>query len=355
MINEIYLITALIVAALGIFAWYINRSLKKVSEAAKTDESLLRVIETLQKGTTELQKGLHSQTKDIHQSLRSSTKNINQRLDNAAKYISQVSREVGQMSEIGRSMKDLQEFLKSPKLRGNIGEEVLKDLIGQMFPKNSFHLQYGFKSGERVDAVLKTEAGLLPIDSKFPMENFQKMVKEENKKEREKIKRNFVNDVRKHIRTISKKYILPEEGTMDFALMYVPSESVYYEIVNIPQLTDYARKHRVYPVSPTTLYAHLQMILLSFEGKKIEARSREVFRMLRALEKDYAKTEDTLQVLGKHINNAYSKFSEVLQGFSLLGQKLSSTEALSESIDSSSGKATEVQGELEVGSDEEEA
>jgi DNA recombination protein RmuC len=347
MINEIYLITALIIVSLAVFAWYINRSLKKIKEATKADESLIKVIETLQTGTTELQKGLHRQTKDISESLFQSTKNINERLDNAAKYISQVSREVGQMSEIGRSMKDLQEFLKSPKLRGNIGEEVLKDLIGQMFPKNSFHLQYSFKSGDRVDAALKTEAGLLPIDSKFPMENFQKMAKEENEKERKKIKRDFVNDVRKHIRQISQKYILPEEGTMDFALMYVPSESVYYEIVNIPQLTDYARKARVYPVSPTTLYAHLQMILLSFEGKKIEAQSREVFRMLRAIQKDYGKTENTLQILGRHINNAYSKFSDVLQSFSLLGQKLSSTEALTESIDSSSAKATEGQGRLE--------
>ena len=79
---------------------------------------------------------------------------------------------------------------------------------------------------------------------------------------------------------------------MDFALMYVPSEPVYYEIANIPDLTDYARKHRVYPVSPTTLYAHLQMILLSFEGKKIENRSRQVFQMLRAVNKDYEKTEN---------------------------------------------------------------
>jgi len=156
------------------------------------------------------------------------------------------------------------------------------------------------------------------------------MMKAEAEKEKEKSRKDFVNDVRKHIRDIAKKYILPEEGTMDLALMYIPSESVYYEIVNDTDLTDYARRVRVYPVSPTTLYAHLQMILLSFEGQKIEAKSRQVFRLLRAIQKDYEKTESTLQVLGRHINNAYNQFANTLQGFSLLGQKISQTQELSE-------------------------
>jgi len=342
--SEIYLIVALLITFLAIFAWFISHKLRQLTEVNKTDENLLRVIETLQKGTNNLQRGLQDQSKtlqdvlgltnkNISDTLQQSTKSMNERLDNAARYISKVAKEVGQMSEIGRSMKDLQEFLKSPKLRGNIGEEVLKDLISQMFPKNSFHLQYSFKSGEKVDAALKTDAGILPIDSKFPMENFQRMIKAETKTERDRIRKLFVIDVKKHIKDISKKYILPEEGTMDFAFMYIPSEPVYYEIVNITDITDFARQYRVYPVSPTTLYAHLQMILLSFEGKKIEARSRQVFRLLRAIQKDYEKTEGVLQVLGRHINNAYNQFSNLLQNFSLLGQKLSSTQVLSE-IDS---------------------
>lgn len=328
--KEIILFIFIVVAGLGFIAWFINKKLRDLTEAAKPDDNLLKVIETLQKGTVELQKGLHDQSKSIADTLQGSTKTLNERLDNAAKYISQVAREVGQMSEIGRSMKDLQEFLKSPKLRGNIGEEVLKDLIGQMFPKNSFYIQYSFKSGEKVDAAIKTEAGLLPIDSKFPMENFQRMIKAENEEEKEKSRKVFVADVKKHIRDIAKKYILPEEGTMDFALMYVPSEAVYYEVVNLTELTDFARQLRVYPVSPTTLYAHLQMILVSFEGKKIEARSRQVFRWLRAVENDYEKTQSVLAILGKHLSNAYSQMANVNQTFSLLGQKISATRTLEE-------------------------
>src|SRR6266700_26621 len=150
--------------------------------------------------------------------LQENSKQLNERLDKAAAVIKDVGKEVGEMSEIGRSMRELQEFLKSPKLRGNIGEQILKDLISQIFPKNSFHLQYAFKSGEKVDAAIKTDAGILP------------------------------------------------------------SESVFYEIVNTDDLIEYARNQRVYIVSPTTLYAHLQTILLSFEGKKIETQSREVLR-----------------------------------------------------------------------------
>lgn len=232
------------------------------------------------------------------------------------------------MSEIGRNMRELQDFLKSPKLRGNIGEQVLKDLISQMFPKNSFHLQYEFKSGEKVDAAIKTDAGILPIDSKFPMENYQKMVKASDKKEKDMFEKEFVKDIKKHIDAISKKYILPSEGTMDFALMYIPSESVYYEVVNQTDVLDYARKARVYMVSPSTLYAHLQTILLSFEGRKIESRSKELFALLRSIQIDYGKIEENMSVLGKHINNAYSQFGNVLSGFSTLGQKLNSTKTL---------------------------
>ncbi len=111
--------------------------------------------------------------------------------------------------------------------------------------------------------------------------------------------------------------------------MYLPSEAVFYEVANNIELLEYARKRRIYPVSPNTLYVHLQTVLLSFEGQKIQARSKEVFRILRAIQKDYEKTEGVLQVLQKHITNAYNQMSNALQQFNMLGQKLSSTQTLS--------------------------
>lgn len=253
-------------------------------------------------------------------------KSTHSSLDVATGVIGDLKKSLGEMSEVGRGIRSLQEFLQSPKLRGNIGEQVLTDMIGQTFPKNSFHLQYSFKSGVKVDAVLKTDAGLLCIDSKFPMENFTLMHKGETEADRNSAKREFINDVKRHVGDISKKYILPDEGTMDFALMYIPSESVYYEIANMNELMEYARNLRVYPVSPNTLYAHLQVLLLSFQGKELENKSREVFTLLRAIQKDYGKVEENLGVLGRHITNASNTMSTVTGSFQLLGQKLSKTQ-----------------------------
>lgn len=317
------LVLVIIIGSLVAVAYFINKKLSELSDNQKPSDELMQVIKMLQTGSKEDRKVLLD-------SLQKNTQSLNERLDNAARVISSVQKNLGEMSEVGKGIRSLQEFLQSPKLRGGLGEEVLKEMIGQTFPKNAFHLQYPFKSGVKVDAVLKTEAGLLCIDSKFPMENFNLMLKGETESQRALGKKQFISDVKKHIEDISKKYILPEEGTMDFALMYIPSEAVYYEVVNVQELSNFARRLRVYPVSPNTLYAHLQVLLLSFEGKDLETKSREVFRILRAVQKDYSKVEDNMSVLQKHLNNAYNMMSSVISSFTQLGQKISSTQSLGE-------------------------
>ena len=315
------LLTVILICFAALFL-FINNKLSELKNNG-TDKALLEWLKTVQKS-------MDTTNTSMVRTLQENSRQLNERLDKAALVIKDVGEEVGKMSEIGRSMKELQEFLKSPKLRGNIGEQVLKDLITQVFPKNSFNLQYQFKSGDKVDAAIKTDAGILPIDAKFPMENFQKMVKSKTTDEADGFRKEFGRDIKKHIDTISKKYILPDEGTMDFALMYVPSEAVFYELVNMDEVMGYARDKRIYVVSPSTLYAHLQTILLSFEGKKIEAQSKEMFQLLRALQIDYEKVNDSLDVLGKHITNASNQYSNVNKGFTGLGQKLSSTKRFGE-------------------------
>ncbi len=325
------LLIILVAIVSGFFILYYLLS-KKSQSPQGDNKALVEWLKSMQTSLDQTNKTLNQSMRDtsleMTKTLQENNKQINDRLTKAAEVIRDVSHEVGKMSEIGRSMRELQEFLKSPKLRGNIGEEVLKDLIAQTFPKNSFNLQYQFRSGEKVDAAIKTDAGILPIDSKFPMENFQKMTKAESSMEKDSYKKEFIKDVKKHIDAISKKYILPEEGTMDFCLMYIPSEPVYYEIANDASLLDYARRMRVYAVSPTTLYAHLQVILLSFEGKKIESKSREVFAMLRALKVDYEKVDENLGTLGRHIGNSSTQFNNVVSSFQRIGKKLESTRQL---------------------------
>lgn len=284
--------------------------------------AILGILVTRQKPSGELVEWL----KNTGHRLEFQNKSFNERLDNAAKVIGDVQKNIGEFSEIGRSMKDLQEFLSSPKLRGNIGEQVLKELLMQFLPKESFNLQYTFKSGEKVDAAIMTSAGIIPVDSKFPMENFRKMQNDKS------FAKTFENDVKKHIDDISRKYILTEEGTLDYALMYIPAEAVYYEIVNNQNLFDYAQSKRILPVSPTTFYAYIKAILMSFEGQKIEKQAQEILASLRAIKKDYGKVEENLSILQKHLTNATNIMGNVFSSFSQLGQKISSTQNLGDGV-----------------------
>ena len=308
----------------GFFFFY--RQLQEIKDK-KEDKSQ----EVLMKWLEEMRGSVDRNTDTLQKRLEATNKAINERLDNATKVIGMVGKEVGQMSEIGRSMKELQDFLRSPKLRGNIGEQVLKDLLGQFLPKESFHLQYRFRTGDIVDAAIKTESGVIPIDSKFPLENFRNMIKAESESEKKTFEKDFTRDVKKHIDDIAKKYILPEEGTIDYALMYIPSEPVYYEIMsNIPQLSDYSHKKRVLPVSPSTFYAYMRAILMGFEGKKIEESARSILSSLRGIKNDSEKFGDALRILTKHINDTKNSSDLVNSRYISLSGKIDTAQALKE-------------------------
>lgn len=314
---NIFSLILLFLISVGIILLVIRLWLNQLQEKTKLSDEL---VEWLKSSTTQ-----------IDSKLNENMKIFNTRLDNAARIISQVQKNIGEFSEIGRNMQELQEFLRSPKLRGNIGEQVLKEILSQHFPKNTFVLQYGFKNGERVDAVIKTSQGIIPIDSKFPIENFRKMLKAESAEEKNKVKKEFEKDVKKHIEDISKKYILVSEGTVDYALMYIPSESVYYEIINDADLFDFSGRKRVLPVSPMSFYAYMKAILMSFEGQRIQTKAKEIIEILRAIKKDYEKTEESFNILNKHITNSYNQVAQVSKNFLSLGQKLTSTRMLSDS------------------------
>jgi len=320
---EFYLIVSLLILCLFLSLYFLKKWLREFAEKQKPSEELLEVVKMLQLGSKE-------DRKVLLESLANNTSALNQRLDNAAKVIGEVQKHIGQMSEIGRDMKELSEFLKSPKIRGNIGEQVLKELLSQMLPKQSFHLQYSFKSGAVVDAAIKTGNGIIPVDSKFPMDNFRVMLKTKDESEKKIAMKDFEKDVKKHIDDISRKYILTEEGTIDYALMYLPSEAIYYEVVNNPSLFEYAARKKVMPVSPMTFYAYLRAILMSFEGKKIEKRAKEILELIKAIQEDYHKIEENFGILSRHLTNAYNQIGNVYAGFTKLGQKILATRSLEE-------------------------
>ncbi len=315
----VLIIGVLVVAALAIIYFQI----KKLIDSKSSDETT--------KLLTQLVSDMRGSMDKTTDSMVKQTRAINERLDRAAQVIAGVSKSVGEMTELGRSMRDLQEFLRSPKLRGQIGEAVLKDLLGQALPKQNFHLQYAFKSGEIVDAALKLEQGIIPIDAKFPMENFRKMAKAGDEKEKNVHRKTFIADVKKHIDAIATKYIRPAEGTLDFALMYIPAEPVYYEILtNNPEIDDYAYRKRVRPVSPNTLYAYLRAIIMSLEGSKIEKQAGQILAALREIGDETEKFGSSLSVLTKHVKNAAASSDDVNSRFARLSSRISTVQSIEE-------------------------
>jgi len=233
-------------------------------------------------------------------------KKLEDRLNNAAKSYS---------DDIGKDISKLQELLSAPKIRGNLGELFLTDLLAQIFPADSYELQYRFKRGETIDAVVKLRDNLLvPVDAKFPLENFTKMLGAESDEDKVKYKKVFLKDVKKHVDDIAKKYILPDEGTLDFALMYIPAENVYYEaLINDDAnvgIAGYAMDKRVIPVSPNTFYIYLQTILLGLRGMQIEQNAKEIQANLKRLHGDLSRFGDDFDVLGTHLGNASKKYTE---------------------------------------------
>lgn len=261
---------------------------------------------------------------------------LGDRLDHTARVVSAVERSLGGLEEanrrileIGRDIASLQEILRPPKLRGGLGESLLEDLLRQVLPAANIAFQHGFRDGARVDAIIRLEGGIVPVDAKFPLENFRRCLAAGDEAERTKARRAFVLDVRRHIDAIAERYIRPDEGTFDFALMYVPAENVYYEIVvkddigTDAHIADYALRRRVIPVSPGSFYAYLQAIAVGLRGLRIEQRAGEIMKQLTMLRADVDRLRDAQKLVGRHLNNALTGFSAVERRLDRLDARLS--------------------------------
>ena len=269
----------------------------------------------------------------LNQNVQGMTNTMGVRLDNAAKQFARLQNALGQVQEMGnqmgKQMKDFQDFLHSPKLRGNLGEQVLRDLLEQALPKSSFATQYRFRDGTIVDAIVKSNKGIIPIDSKFPIENFRKYRRAKDKEQRLIFKREFLRDSKKHVEDISRKYIKPDENTVDFALMYIPSEPIYYELaIKEGDFIAYAEEKKVLLVSPNSFYYFLRIILLGLEGKKIEERAKSIMNNIKALKQDTIRFGGDVRVLNKHLTNAKNTMDTVNTGFSVIENRVRSFELI---------------------------
>ncbi len=290
----------------------LQQELARQREATAADQTRLR---------SELQKQLGSSQTAMQARLSEANQTINTRLGQAAQMFNEINKGLGTVSEFSKQLTNLRDVFQSPKLRGNIGEEILKQLLEQVLPTSHFAMQFKFRAGQTVDAIVKTKQGLIPIDSKFPLENYRAM--QQKDVDEVTARRAFVRDVKKHIDAIRGKYILPEEGTGDFAVMYVPSEAIYYEILqNNQDLLDYASECKVYLVSPNTFYYFLKVILIGLEGARMEEMSRQVLNLLRTVQKDAGAFGEELAVMTRHVTNAKNAGDRVAGKFERLSGSL---------------------------------
>lgn len=284
-------------------------------------------LSALQRGVTMELKAVTQevtrQLQDGMQLIQSAQSTMSERLDRAATVVGEVQGSLGSLREatqrvldVGRDIQGLEQVLKSPKVRGGLGETLLERLLDEMLPREHWVAQHGFRSGEKVDAAIRIGDRIVPVDAKFPLENFRRMLNESDDAQRRQHRRAFARDVKLRVDEIAKKYILPDEGTYDFALMYVPAENVYYEIAIRPEDADddpiagYALSRRVVPVSPNSIFAYLQVVVLGLRGLRIEANARQIEEDLARLGGDLGKLRAPLATLGRHLGNAQKQFDD---------------------------------------------
>jgi DNA recombination protein RmuC len=319
---------AILVLLLILFVFVVAVSLRNQKQT-KPDSIMLmqQQLESLRTQVHESMRdmniGIDQKLQAINQQLFSSQESVGKRLDSASAVFGQVQKDLGSLSvatervfEVGKDIASLQEILKAPKIRGGLGELFLGDLLAQVLPSSCVKQQYKFKNGDIVDAVLSLGQGLVSIDSKFPLENFKRIISGTNEEEKQKARKVFINDVKKHIDAIASKYILPDEGTFDFALMYIPAENVYYELIikdsadERNSLSTYALKKKVVPVSPNSFYAYLQAILLGLKGLRVEKNVQQIIQHLERLRGDMQRFKQDFEVLGRHIVNLKNKYDD---------------------------------------------
>ncbi len=280
-----------------------------------------------------LQNQMNEMSRTVDIKLGESTKVIQRQFSESAKIIRDVTEKLTRLDETNRQvvnfadqLKKLQDILKNPKQRGILGEYYLETVLKNVLPPGSYQMQYPFSDGVIVDAVVFIDKNIIPIDSKFSLENYNRVLEARDEMERKKYENDFIGDIKTRIEETS-KYVKPEENTMDFAFMFIPSEAVYYDLLinKVGALTDetnnliyYAWKKKVIIVSPTSFLAYLQTMLQGLKNQKISEEAQIIIKQVENLGKHLSSYDEYMQKLGKNLgttvsmyNHAYKEFSKI--------------------------------------------
>jgi DNA recombination protein RmuC len=321
-----------LVLAAGL-AWLLVRVLRADLTAFRMDSAT-----QLAERTAEVDRRLAGLSETVDRRLSDLDQKVDRRLESASKTTTAIHERLGkvdaaavQMLERAKDLARLEQALRPPKARGGFGELLLENLLRDRLPASAYTIQYTFDSGARVDAVVHV-GQLIPVDSKFPLDNFERVVGADSDDERQLHEKAFARDVRNHVDAIATKYIRPEEGTYDFAFMYIPTESVYYELAcgKTSAVLQYAHDRRVFPVSPSTFVAYLQVIALGLRGMQIEQHAHEVMAYVSELGKDFDRFVDDFETVGTHLGHAQKKYADADKRLDKFAAKL---ERASEEVD----------------------
>lgn len=315
--NEFYfiLVVFLVLIVGSIFFFWLRKS--------KVDERQSDSIRDLERRLTDL---MISQLKEIRDSQDGTSQAMHQQISSFTKETVQIREQLKQVQEEMKDISSFQEIFRTPKLRGEWGEASLEHILSEYFPRELYQSNYSFSSGEQIEFVLKLpNKKLLPIDAKFFSDNFEKMKEVKTEDEKNLFQKKFIQDIKFNIDKISSKYILPSENTVDFALMYIPAEAIFYEIMfNLKEedMANFARSKKVILTSPNTIYLTLRTIVDWFRDTQISRQTQEILKRLNKINQDADKLMTDFRKLGNHLRNAVSAYDNSEKRLDLFSDKV---------------------------------
>ena len=328
--ESIFSYIAIAAAIIGaVMAVLYFRLLKRLTEKKDDSQGFLLLQDSLQKlsavvdsklgqSQQEMRESVQSQFSESKKLLSEISEKMKNSLLDVTKEQTKTNEATGQFMKIAEQLSNLEKVLKHQKQRGNLGEASLELILANILPPGAYKMQYRFKNNDAVDAVIVTKEGMIPVDAKFSLDNYNRVTMAIDEKQREELEKDFKNDLKKRIDETA-KYIRTEEGTLPFAFMFIPAEGIYYDLlinevgaikVNTRNLIDYAyNEKKVIIVSPTTFAAYLQSVLYGFKAFKIEERAKEITKWVEDLGRHLLAYEDYVGKLGNALSTTVNHFN----------------------------------------------
>ncbi len=343
----LYFIIGVLIFFILVLTWLIFDLRKRISpDSKKREEEKIAVIldrlNMISSQSQELRNSVDSKLSETHKATQEQIGNTIKTVQNitsqSAKLITDVTEKLTKLDETNKQvvnfstqLKNLQDILKNPKQRGVLGEYFLEETLKNVLPPNSYQMQYCFKDGCIVDAVVFVKDKIIPIDSKFSLENYEKLLEMGESEEREKLEKQFKQDLKNRIDETS-KYIKPEENTLDFAFMFIPSEAIYYDLlvnkvgavqVNTRDLIEYAfQDKKVIIVSPTSFLAYLQTVLQGLRALQIEESAKQIRENVGKLEKHLGAYDNFFKKLGSHLGTTVNTYNTASREFGKISKDI---------------------------------